>query len=153
MAQHDERSGASSSGADSAPLEDAEALDAPVDPPPSTRPPLRRLLAPLAFAVALVLVGWIVLSGVEGLVRSGSLERRIAETQTEIDDLRRDADQLAALIAWLESDEYVERTAREDLGLVRPGEEAFAVHAPQRSGLAIQRSPWWANLLPKHAQD
>ena len=101
----------------------------------------------LAFLATVALVGWVIYSGVEGLLRSNALEARIAETQQEISQLQCEADQLAAMVAWLESDEYVERTAREDLGLVRPAEEAFAVHAPPREGLSIVRSPWWANLL------
>ena len=121
---------------------------------PISRPALlRRLLPVLALSATVALVGWVVLSGVEGLLRSNALEARITAAQAEIEALQRDADQLAALVAWLESDEYVERTAREDLGLVRPGEESFAVHAPQRSDLSFQRSPWWANLLPERAAD
>lgn len=125
---------------------------APPDPEPppapaSERSALRRLVPMLAFMATVALVGWVIYSGVEGLLRSNALEARIAETQQEISQLQCEADQLAAMVAWLESDEYVERTAREDLGLVRPAEEAFAVHAPPREGLSIVRSPWWANLL------
>lgn len=124
--------------------------DQPPEPPPapaSERAALRRLIPMLAFMATVALVGWVIYSGVEGLLRSNALEARIAETQQEISQLQCEADQLAAMVAWLESDEYVERTAREDLGLVRPAEEAFAVHAPPREGLSIVRSPWWANLL------
>ena len=124
--------------------------DQPSEPPiapPSGRAALRRLIPMLAFMATVALVGWVIYSGVEGLLRSNALEARIAETQQEISQLQCEADQLAAMVAWLESDEYVERTAREDLGLVRPAEEAFAVHAPPREGLSIVRSPWWANLL------
>lgn len=141
--------------------EDALSDEVSVEPPPdddrpgraprSGRALLRRLAPMLAFAATVALVGWVVYSGVEGLLQSNSLEARIAETQQEIADLQCEADQLAAMVAWLESDEYVERTAREDLGLVRPAEEAFAVHAPQREGLSIVRSPWWANLLHESA--
>ena len=104
-----------------------------------------------AFIGALLLVGFIVFSGVEGLVQANSLDDRIASTRSEIEELRRDADQLAALVAWLDSDAYIERIAREDLGMVRPGEESFGVHAPQRGQLEVTRSPWWANLLPEGA--
>lgn len=103
----------------------------------------------IAFVGSLLLVGFVVFSGVEGLVQANSLDDRIASTKAEIEELRSDADQLAALVAWLDSDAYIERIAREDLGMVRPGEESFAVHAPQRGELEIISSPWWANLLPK----
>lgn len=141
--------------------EDAGSDELSVEPPPDDDQPgraprsgrglLRRLAPMLAFAATVALVGWVVYSGVEGLLQSNSLEARIAETQEEIAALQCEADQLAAMVAWLESDEYVERTAREDLGLVRPAEEAFAVHAPPREGLSIVRSPWWANLLHESA--
>ncbi len=106
------------------------------------------VLRRVAFVSSLLLVGFIVFSGVEGLLQANSLDERIAETRADIVELRRDTEQLAAIVAWLDSDAYIERIAREDLGMVRPGEEAFAVHAPARSQLEIHRSPWWANLLP-----
>ncbi len=103
----------------------------------------------VVFIASLLLVGFVVYSGVEGLLQVNSLDEHIVETRAEIAELRRDADQLGALIAWLDSDAYIERIAREDLGMVRPGEEAFAVHAPGRGQLEVNRSPWWANLLPE----
>lgn len=106
----------------------------------------------IAFVGSLLLVGFVVFSGVEGLVQANSLDDRIASTKAEIEELRSDADQLAALVAWLDSDAYIERIAREDLGMVRPGEESFAVHAPRRGQLEISSTPWWANLLPKNAE-
>ena len=81
----------------------------------------RRVFRAAALVAALLLAGWVAFSAVNGMLRSNVVEARIAETQAEIDELRRDADKLAALVAWLESDAYVEWSAREDLGLVRPG--------------------------------
>ena len=95
------------------------------------------LLRRIAFISSLLLVGFVVYSGVEGLLQANSLDDRIIETRAEIEQLRRDTEQLAALVAWLDSDAYIERIAREDLGMVRPGEEAFAVHAPRRGDLEI----------------
>jgi cell division protein DivIC len=106
------------------------------------------LLRRIAFVSSLLLVGFIVFSGIEGLLQANSLDDRIIETRAEIEQLQRDTVQLAALVAWLDSDAYIERIAREDLGMVRPGEESFGVHAPRRGDLEINRTPWWANLLP-----
>lgn len=100
------------------------------------------------FTTVLGAVGYLVFDAVDGWVGTDSLHVRIAETQHEIAELRMQADQLAALAAYLDSDEFVERVAREDLGFVRPGEEAFAVETPVRPGLRILHAPWWANLLP-----
>ncbi|MDE2893308.1 MAG: septum formation initiator family protein [Chloroflexota bacterium] len=130
----------------------ADPLTAPrrrTEPRPAALPWIVRRIA---FVGALLAVGFVVFSGVEGLVQANSLDDRIASTQAEIEELRRDADQLAALVAWLDSDAYIERIAREDLGMVRPGEESFAVHAPQRGQLEIVSTPWWANLLPKDTE-
>ncbi|MCY3557856.1 MAG: septum formation initiator family protein [Chloroflexi bacterium] len=124
-----------------------------VYPLQAARPgPFRWAIRRAAFVASLLLVGFVVYSGVAGLVQANSLDDRILETRAEIVHLRQDADQLAALIAWLDSDAYIERIAREDLGMVRPGEEAFAVHAPGRGQLEVNRSPWWANLLPPGAE-
>ena len=129
------------------------AAAAPVSDPDPERPLLPWLWRRLTFIGSLMLVGFVVFSGVEGLLQANSLDDRIIETRAEITQLRQDAAQLAALVAWLDSDAYIERIAREDLGMVRPGEESFAVHAPQRGQLAIERSPWWANMLPPDPPD
>ena len=111
--------------------------------------PSRRSIMPLIlFFVALSVVGFVVFNAVDGFIKSNVVDARMSQLQTEVDDLEWQAEQLSALVAFLDSDEYIERTAREELGLVRPGEEAIAIQAPTQPGLRILRSPWWANLLP-----
>lgn len=111
--------------------------------------PIRRRILPLLlFFAALAVVGYFVFTAMDGVVSTNALDDRVVALRGEIDDLRWDADQLEAIVAFLDSDEYAERVAREELGLVRVGEEAFAIQAPLRPGLEILRSPWWANLLP-----
>ncbi len=117
------------------------------------RPVLPWLWRRIAFLGSMVVVGFVVFSGVAGLLQANSLDDRIADTRAEIARLQQDSAELAALVAWLDSDAYIERIAREDLGMVRPGEESFAVRAPQRGQLAIERSPWWANMLPPTNQE
>jgi cell division protein FtsB len=110
----------------------------------------RRRVGPLLlFFVALGLVGYFVFDAANGFVNADVVDGRVTGLQTDIGDLEWQADQLSALVAFLDSDEYIERTAREELGLVRPGEEAIAIEAPAQPGLRIVRSPWWANLLPE----
>ena len=127
--------------------------------PPSLSPDLepstvtsRRIGPLLLFFVALGLVGYFVFDAANGFVNADVVDGRVATLRTDIDDLEWQADQLSALVAFLDSDEYIERTAREELGLVRPGEEAIAIEAPNQPGLRIARSPWWANLLPEPVQ-
>lgn len=100
------------------------------------------------FVTVLGAVSYLVFDAVDSWAGSDGLDARVAETQQEIIDLRSEAEQLAALASYLDSDEFVERVAREDLGFVRAGEEAFAVETPTRPGLRILRAPWWVNLLP-----
>lgn len=129
---------------------------APMGPDPSpdvpglAAPVVRRRLTPLLiFFFALAIVGYFVFTAVDGVINNNSIDLQIAALQEEIADLQWDADQLSALVGYLDSDEYIERTAREELGFVRVGEEAFAIDAPLRTGLPITRSPWWSNLLPE----
>ena len=131
-----------------------ESFDAPPDADEALQdalvfaPSRRRILPLLLFFAALAVVGYFVFTAMDGVVSTNALDDRVVALRGEIDDLRWDADQLDAIVAFLDSDEYVERVAREELGLVRVGEEAFAIQAPLRPGLEILRSPWWANLLP-----
>ena len=114
--------------------------------------PRRRRLTPLLlFFGALALVGYFVFTAMDGVVNTNVLDARVSTLQGEIDEFEWQAEQLEALVAFLDSDEYIERVAREELGLVRVGEEAFAIQAPLRPGISILRSPWWANLLPQPA--
>ena len=126
--------------------------ETPAQANPAPLPSGRRRVAPLfAFFLIVTLLGYFVFTAVDGVVNRNSLDAQVTALKTEIADLDWQADQLSALVAYLDSDEFVERTAREDLGLVRPGEEAFAIQAPPRPGLSIVRAPWWANLLPDTA--
>jgi cell division protein FtsB len=129
----------------------AQASDTASSPSSESDPTLvvrRRLTPLLLFFVALGLVGYFVFDAVDGFVNADIVDSRVSDVRIEIDNLEWQAEQLSALVAFLDSDEYIERTAREELGLVRPGEEAIAIEAPTQPGLRIIRSPWWANLLP-----
>ena len=68
--------------------------------------------------------------------------------QGELYDLRRQRAELEGLRDYLRSDEYIEAVARERFALVRPGEIAVAVDAPESS--APEREPgqrWWEALF------
>lgn len=56
----------------------------------------------------------------------------LAETSTELTELRAEREALQARIDQLDSDAEIEAIARSEYGLVLPGEEAYAVHpAPE----------------------
>jgi len=56
-----------------------------------------------------------------------AVQRTLAEMQAQIDHYRSLNASLAEQVAALQSDEYIEKAAREKLGLVKPGEVQYMV--------------------------
>lgn len=56
-----------------------------------------------------------------------AVQKTLAEMQSQIDHYRSLNTQLEEQVAALQSDEYIEKAAREKLGLVRPGEVQYMV--------------------------
>ena len=57
----------------------------------------------------------------------------LAETSAELHELEAERAALEQRVAELDSDDQIEEIARSQYGLVRPGEEAYAVHpAPEK---------------------
>jgi cell division protein FtsL len=80
------------------------------------------------------------------------LNREAVQTERERDALRRQNAQLREEIRQLHRPEYVERIAREQLGLVRPDEIAIIVVRPTPAPRVTaapgrdsdtERGPWW----------
>lgn len=108
--------------------------------------PSRILVAALLFAA-----GYAIFSAVGYVLRSYDLGRRETELRREIAELQRQRAELEALRAYLQSDEYVEYSARNLLGLVRPGETLVIVsgfHPTPSPSPAVggSRGPWWRQL-------
>lgn len=98
-------------------------------PPRPPRRPAPRWLGPLLF---LALLG--AAATLASVYRSGDeLRRQAAALARERDALRRQNAQLREEIRLLHRPEYIERLAREELGLVRPGEVAVILVAPTPS--------------------
>jgi cell division protein FtsL len=79
--------------------------------------------------------------------------RSVSLAQEQLLALREENARLGAEVAALSSDAEVERLAREQFGLVRPGETAYVVIAPEEPEPepepTLQRSgeqPWWRDL-------
>lgn len=88
-------------------------------PKPSTT---RLILA----ATALVVVYFLVAAAFN-LVRSQQLDQQQATLEADIQGLQARYDRLQGLQSYLDSDQYIEAMARQQLGLVLEGERGFVV--------------------------
>jgi cell division protein DivIC len=103
----------------------------------------------IVFLGAGLLVVYFLASGAFNLVRSHQLSGEEARLQSEIDDLESRYERLRALEDYLNSDEYIEAVAREQLGLVKPGETAFIAipTQPSPTPAAGESDLWWETLI------
>ena len=82
--------------------------------------------------------------------------RSVALAQEKLLALRAENEHMEAQVAVLQTDDEVERLAREQFGLVMPGEIAYVVVAPEGEGTlqaepepTLDRpggQPWWSDL-------
>ncbi len=106
--------------------------------------------AHIVVAVAALLLALFAYSAVQTASQTFRLREAQRSLQAELVDLRRQRAELDGLRAYLASDEYVEAVAREQFGLVRPGEVAVIVDAPESS--EPQQAPgqrWWQALFDR----
>lgn len=96
-----------------------------VDPAAIARNRRRRLLLGAVVSFAIMFVGVVVLPTRAWFGQQGD----IAAAQAELRQVRHDNDKLERQVARLSDDAAIERQARRDLGLVKPGEESYTVTA------------------------
>jgi len=118
-------------------------------PPGTHRRPIPRWVGPLgALVLGVVLVTVFALAYWRGY----QLNREAVQTERERDALRRQNTQLREEIRQLHQPGYIERIAREQLGLVRPDEIAIILVRPTPAAQATAgpgretnptREPWW----------
>jgi cell division protein FtsB len=84
-----------------------------------------------------------------------SQRRDLDRTAERVEVLKRENERLAQRVGRLNTDEEIERLAREQYNLVRPGEEAYAIlPAPKPAEPAPEEAPkkdepgFWARLWP-----
>lgn len=94
------------------------------------QPRARAIVTPRGF-VLLLIVGGLMFSSVYPLRRYMAVRSGIESLQQEEAGLQARIDELLAERERLLSDADVERRAREELGMVRPGEIPFVVAAPK----------------------
>jgi cell division protein FtsB len=115
------------------------------------RPPL----TPLLLAAAVLTIAYFLASAGRNVYHNYQLGQEESQVRKDIAALDRDHAQLAAVRDYLKSDEYIEYTARNTLGLVRPGETLVVVSSSQAPPvLAATPGPqraangeWWKDLF------
>lgn len=105
----------------------------------------------IVLAVTAVIVGYFLVTGATTALRSGQLSDREDRLRAEITELEDRYERLQALREYLDSDEYVEAVAREQLGLVRDGETSIVVISTVPSPTSDAGEPegelWWERLI------
>jgi cell division protein FtsB len=102
----------------------------------------------MVLAIALLLVALFAYAAVQTAAQSYALSEERHRLELELWELRRQHSELEGLVAYLGSEEYVEGVARQQLGLVREGEIAVLIDAPEDAGK--RREPgerWWEALF------
>jgi cell division protein FtsB len=119
--------------------------------------PFRRLTlgpAHVVFAVALLLLSLFAYAALQTAADTYRLRQDERRLVAEVQALRDQRAELHGLLTYLQSDEYVEAFARQQFGLVRPGEVLVEVEAPPAQ--KPQRSPgqrWWEALFGQPSGD
>ena len=107
--------------------------------------------ARIVLVITAVAITYFLIAAVLGAVRSYQLQQREDRLRSEIAELHGRYERLDALKAYLNSDEFIESAAREQLGLVRPGETGFITISSQPAPTPASGEPrpelWWDALL------
>jgi len=107
----------------------------------------------LVLGVTALAVVYFLVAGGFSAVRSHQLAQEEDRLAGEVSSLQRRYERLAALREYLNSDEYLEYVAREQLGLVREGETGIVVistvptPAPAPGQESAGSELWWDTLI------
>ncbi len=91
--------------------------------------------------ILLILLGFIFYSFGGQMVEMYNVRHEIQKIQEQMDELRLKNADLRKQIEQLNSDAYIEREAREKLGLVKPGEKIILEAKPGAKGSSIPKPP------------
>lgn len=108
----------------------------------------------MVLAVAVLLLGLFVYAGIQTAAQSYRLRQHERVVFAQVQELRQQRAELQGLLTYLRSDEYIEAFARQQFGLVKPGEVLVQVDAPPPP--PVQRRPaekWWEALFGTAAVD
>ncbi|MCH7523236.1 MAG: septum formation initiator family protein [Chloroflexi bacterium] len=105
----------------------------------------------IVLGVTAIIVGYFLVMGAVTALRSSQLSDREDRLRAEIAELQQRYERLEMLREYLGSDEYIEAVAREQLGLVREGENGIVVISTAPSSAPDPDAPdeselWWETL-------
>jgi cell division protein DivIC len=105
--------------------------------------------ARIVFCVTALIVVYFLATFAVNFVRDRQLGEQESGVQAEIDELRERNERLTDLEEYLNSDEYIETIAREELGLVKEGEIGFVAISSQPAPTPAPGEPrlWWEVLI------
>lgn len=124
-----------------------------MDMPTSSRQPKRKkvrfkLKGPAV--IMLILLGFIFYSFGGQMVEMYNVQHELTNIQAQIDEFRVKNADLRKQVEQLNSDAYIEREAREKLGLVKPGEKIILEAKPGAKGSTIPKASKKPNLNNVH---
>jgi cell division protein DivIC len=118
------------------------------------RPKTGLTIAHMMLLLAIPVLVYLAFSAGRKVIEMVVLRQQAAELRQEIEQLKARNAALREQIAYLQSDAYVEKVAREDLGLVKPGDTPVAVVMPSPSATPTPTptptpAPWWRQPLDR----
>lgn len=103
----------------------------------------------IIFGVTALIVVYFLVTFAGSYFRAQQVDTQRTQLQQQIDDYSSQYQRLQALEQYLQSDDYIEQAAREQLGLVKPGETGIVVVPTQPSPTPAPGDTsgnWWETI-------
>ena len=106
--------------------------------------------AKIVFGITALIVVYFLFIFAGSRFRAEQVNSQRSQLQEEIAGMQSRYDQLQTLEEYLQSDEYVEKVAREQLGLVKPGETGIVIlptePSPTPAPGSVPAANWWDTI-------
>jgi cell division protein FtsB len=105
--------------------------------------------ARVIFGITALIVVYFLVTFAGSYFRARQADNQASQLQNQIDSMSSQYDRLQALEQYLQSDDYVEKAAREQLGLVKPGEIGIVALPTQASPTPVPGAVgdnWWQTI-------
>lgn len=111
--------------------------------------PYKKILIVAGAVVILIVVAALVVANTKVYHRKKELQEKLEDLQQKVDDLKNQNSELKEGTARANDDAYVEKVAREELDLQKPGEKVFSFVKSQGQFVevaAVEQTSWTAWL-------